>query len=186
MNIRLVALDLDDTLLDSRLRISQQTIRMLQRVVSQGVRITLATGRMFRSARPYAMELGMDVPLITYQGALVKNAVSDEVLYYRSVPGNLALKVTEIARDAGYHYQVYFNDNLYMESITPEGKAYAELAGVAPVVDRDLPKTLTAEEPTKIIIINNNVPVLQQMERHLQEHFSKRLYITRSKPNFWR
>lgn len=71
-----------------------------------------------------------------------------------------------------------------METITPEGQAYAELAGVTPVVDQDLPIRLTYEEPTKIIIINNCLPVLQQMETHLQQRFSGQLYITRSKPNF--
>lgn len=184
MAIRLVAMDLDDTLLDSRLQISDQTTRMLRRVVDQGVKITLATGRMFRSARRYAVELGMDVPLITYQGALVKSAVSDEVLYHRSVPADMSIPVVDTAREAGYHYQVYFDDHLYMESLTPEGQAYAELAGVIPVIDKDLPIRLNNREPTKIIIINSNLPALQQMETHLQQRFSEQLYITRSKPNY--
>lgn len=184
MTIRLVAMDLDDTLLDSRLQISHQTTRMLQQIVERGIKITLATGRMFRSARRYAVELGMDVPLITYQGALVKNAFSDEVLFHRCVPADMVTPVVEAAREAGYHYQVYFDDNLYMESLTPEGQAYAELAGVTPVVDRDLPIRLTYEEPTKIIIINYNLPALQQMEKQLQQRFSRQLYITRSKPHY--
>lgn len=184
MTIRLVAMDLDDTLLDSRLRISDQTTRMLQRVVDRGVKITLATGRMFRSAQRYAVQLGMDVPLITYQGALVKNAVSGEVLYHRTVPGDMVTPVIDTAREAGYHYQVYFNDILYMESLTPEGQAYAELAGVTPVVDKELPARLTNEEPTKIIIISHNLPNLQQMETQLQHRFSEQLYITRSKPHY--
>ncbi|MGE5543526.1 MAG: Cof-type HAD-IIB family hydrolase [Bacillota bacterium] len=184
MTIRLVAMDLDDTLLDSRLQISHQTARMLQRVVERGIKITLATGRMFRSAQRYAVQLGMNVPLITYQGALVKNAFSDEVLFHRKVPLNMVIPVVAAAREAGYHYQVYFDDNLYMESLTPEGQAYAELAGVTPVVDKDLLTRLTYEEPTKIIIINYNLPALQQMETQLQQRFSEQLYITRSKPHY--
>ncbi len=184
MAIRLVAMDLDDTLLDSRLQISDHTTVMLRRVVDRGIRITLATGRMFRSARRYAVQLGMDVPLITYQGALVKNAVSGEVLYHRKVPGDMIQPVIDAARAAGYHYQVYFDDNLYMECLTPEGQAYAELAGVPPMVDKDLPNRLTYEEPTKIIIINENLPALQQMEMQLQQRFSGQLYITRSKPHY--
>lgn len=184
MTIKLVAMDLDDTLLDSRLHISGQTTQMLQRVVERGIKITLATGRMFRSARRYAVELGMDVPLITYQGALVKNAFSDEILFHRKVPGDMVTPVVNAAREAGLHYQVYFDDNLYMETLTREGQAYAELAGVTPVVDKDLRTRLTYEEPTKLIIINDNLPALQQMEKQLQQRFSKQLYITRSKPQY--
>ena len=184
MTIKLVAMDLDDTLLDSRLQISGQTTRMLRQVVERGTKITLATGRMFRSARRYAVELGMDVPLITYQGALVKNAFSDEILFHRKMPGDMVTPVVNTAREAGLHYQVYFDDNLYMESLTREGQAYAELAGVTPVVDKDLPTRLTYEEPTKLIIINHNLPVLQQMETQLQQRFAKQLYITRSKPHY--
>lgn len=184
MGIKLVAIDLDDTLLDSRLQISPETIRMLQQAANRGIKITLATGRMFCSARPYAVKLGINVPLITYQGALVKKAFADEVLYHRQVPGDLAAPVVEAAREAGYHYQVYFDDNLYMERLTPEGQAYAELAGVRPVVDRDLPVRLAYEEPTKIIIISNDQRALQQMETRLKQHFAGLLYITRSKPHY--
>jgi len=184
MGIKLVAIDLDDTLLDSRLQISPETTRILQQVADRGIKITLATGRMFCSARPYAVKLGIDVPLITYQGALVKKAFADEVLYHRRVPGDMVLPVVNTAREAGYHYQVYYDDKLYMESLTPEGLAYAELAGVVPVVDRDLPVRLAYEEPTKIIIINNDQRALQQMEAELKEHFAGLLYITRSKPHY--
>ncbi len=69
MNIRLVAIDLDDTLLDSGLQISPRCFAAIKAVREKGVLVTLATGRMFRSALPYARQLNMDIPLITYQGA---------------------------------------------------------------------------------------------------------------------
>ncbi|NLL85669.1 MAG: HAD family phosphatase, partial [Syntrophomonadaceae bacterium] len=49
MSIKLVAIDLDDTLLDSRHRIPPSCITAIQRVKAQGVNIILATGRMFRA-----------------------------------------------------------------------------------------------------------------------------------------
>ena len=65
MNFRLLALDLDDTLLDDTYRISQQNYHAVRRAAAAGVLVTLATGRMFRSARRYAKKLQIDLPLIT-------------------------------------------------------------------------------------------------------------------------
>lgn len=184
MTIKLVAIDLDDTLLDSNLNISAANRDILAKVRELGVMVTLATGRMFRSARPYAVDLEMNIPLITYQGALVKNAFSDEVLYYRPVPGGLAQLVTEEAKKMGHHYQTYFDDHLYMEKLTSEGRAYAELAGVVPVIEPDLQKKVEVLEPTKIIVIHDDLTVIRQAEDHMRRMFGDRLYVTRSKPHF--
>ncbi len=184
MTIKLVAIDLDDTLLGSDLRISEGAVRSIRELRERGIRITLATGRMFRSARPYALELGMDVPLITYQGALVKNAVSDQVLFHRPVPEPWGHAVGVVAREAGCHYQAYFDDDLYMEKLTPEGQAYANLAGVTPIIEPDLLERIKAQEPTKLLIINDDIPKLQLMEAQMHRSLGDWLYITRSKPNY--
>jgi len=184
MAIKLVAIDLDDTLLGTDLKISDGAVRSIRELRERGIWITLATGRMFRSARPYALELGMDVPLITYQGALVKNAVSDQVLFHRPVPEPWGHAVGEAAREAGCFYQAYFDDNLYMERLTSEGEAYANMAGVTPVIEPDLLGRIKEQEPTKLLIINNDIPQLQQMEMQMRRSFGDRLYITRSKPYY--
>lgn len=184
MSIELIAIDLDDTLLDSRLRISESCRYALGRARDAGVKITLATGRMYRSARPYALELEMEVPLITYQGALVKTAISNEAIYYQPVPSNLALEVVKAARAYGYHYQTYLDDSLYMERLSPEGIIYSKLAGVEPVIEPDLPRRIAEEEPTKIIIVQNQFELMQRLEEDLKKEFDGLLYITRSKPNY--
>ena len=53
------------------------------KLVSMGVIVTISTGRMFRSTVPYVEQLKLDVPVITYQGALIKNAISNEVVLAR-------------------------------------------------------------------------------------------------------
>lgn len=86
MSVKLIAIDLDDTLLDSGLRISDECAKAITAAREKGVMVTIATGRMYSSALPYARQLNIDVPLITYQGAWVKNSLSEEVLYYEPVP----------------------------------------------------------------------------------------------------
>ena len=72
MSIKLLLLDLDDTLLGKDLEISPANRAALAAAAAAGVRVTLASGRMFRSMRPYAEDLNLTLPLITYNGALAR------------------------------------------------------------------------------------------------------------------
>jgi 5-amino-6-(5-phospho-D-ribitylamino)uracil phosphatase len=74
MAIRLIALDLDGTLLDSRGELSERNRAAIAQARRQGVRVALVTGRRFRDAQPIALDLGLDVPVIAHNGALTKHA----------------------------------------------------------------------------------------------------------------
>lgn len=74
MAIRLLALDLDGTLLNPRGQISERNLNAIESARAAGVRVALVTGRRFRDSRPVALELGLDVPLISHNGALTKHA----------------------------------------------------------------------------------------------------------------
>lgn len=184
MTIKLVALDLDDTLLDPNLRISEESVRSIQEVRKRGVRITISTGRMYASALPYALQLGIDVPLITYQGACVKNSLSDEVLYFKPVPTQLAREVIKFFQSSGVHCHSYFGDRLVMESLTEEGKFYSRLAGVEATMADNLLDSLDTNAALKIMAISNHEQKLLDMERKLNLKYGEKLHITRSKPYF--
>ena len=178
MRVKLVALDLDDTLLDPGLMISPQCVKAIQEVRRQGVVVTISTGRMYSSALPYAMQLKLDVPLITYQGALVKCSISGEVLYYKPVPAQYAREVMELFRDAGVHYHGYFNDRLCMERLSPEGVDYAALAGVKAVVVEDLLAEAGRQETLKIMAIINDEEAILDMQQRLRGAYGDKLHIT--------
>ena len=75
MAIRLIALDMDGTLLNSRGEISERNRRTLALARERGVRVALATGRRFRDARPLALELGLDVPLISHTASACSSTI---------------------------------------------------------------------------------------------------------------
>lgn len=179
---KIIAIDLDDTLLDDRLCVSMRNRRAIKRAVELGVVVTIATGRMFQSALPIVMDLEIEIPIITYQGALVKDIRSGEVLLNLPVPAELAMQVVEEGYKAGLHVNIYVNDRLYVDSITEEGKAYAKLAGVELNPVGNLISFLK-EEPTKILFVGNP-EFLHGLEVELQEKYGDKLYITKSKPNF--
>ena len=70
MGYKLIAADLDHTLLRDDGTVSEFTKKTIARCMDAGVGFTFATGRMYCSAQPIAEMLGIQLPLITYQGAL--------------------------------------------------------------------------------------------------------------------
>jgi hypothetical protein len=87
--VRLIAIDIDGTLLDSKGRLPNANRQAIHDAVARGVEVVLATGRSFHHARPIAERLGTPVILIVSNGALVKTADGD-TLATRPVPRHLA------------------------------------------------------------------------------------------------
>ena len=101
MPIRLIALDLDGTLLDSRGEISARNRAAVAAARARGVRVALVTGRRFRDARPLALELGLDVPVISHNGALTKHARTLETVAALLLPLAEARAVLRLGREFG-------------------------------------------------------------------------------------
>jgi len=179
---KLIAADLDDTLLDDDLRLTDPVKEAIVAVRNAGVQFTVSTGRMFRSAVPYAEELGLDLPLITYQGALVKNALSGEVLLHRPLPLIYARDIIARVHELGYHLNAYLDDVLYMENDTPEGRRYSQISGVKPELVGDLLNILD-HDPTKLLAIAGE-PQLDRLSAELTPQYAGKVHIAKSKPFF--
>ncbi len=180
--IRLVAVDLDGTLLNSDFELTPGAKEAISRARRIGVEITLCTGRMFASARRYADKLGLDLPLITYQGAFVKTSKSGKILYQRCVPLEYAREVISEGQSRKMTANVYLNDNLYVEKITPQARDYARMARVNARAVGDLLK-FVKEPPIKVLLIGDETE-LQKLEKRLKRKYRGELYITRSMPYY--
>jgi Cof subfamily protein (haloacid dehalogenase superfamily) len=98
MPIRLLALDLDGTLLNSRGTLSERNFQAIQQAREIGVHVAIATGRRFRDARPLALQLGLDVPIISHNGALTKHARTLETVSALLMPLDTARSVLKLGR----------------------------------------------------------------------------------------
>src|ERR1700733_10244783 len=78
--IRLVALDLDGTLVGSNLTVSPRVRNSIAQARARGTEITIVTGRMFAATKPFAGILGITGPLVCYQGAAIFEASTGAVL----------------------------------------------------------------------------------------------------------
>ena len=102
MSIRLLALDLDGTLLTPRGELTARNRAAVQAARAGGVYVTVVTGRRFRDARPLVLQLGLDdVPLISHNGALTKHVHTLETVSATLLPEAAARAVVNVGRDAG-------------------------------------------------------------------------------------
>lgn len=70
--IRMIALDIDGTLVDEDLVLRDRTVAAIRAAVRRGIHVALVTGRMTSSATRFAETLGLTAPVIGYQGALIR------------------------------------------------------------------------------------------------------------------
>ncbi len=184
MTIRLVAMDLDDTLLRNDWTISPRVVKAIQKAQAQGVKMTIATGRMPISTRPYALQLGVDVPVITYHGAMIQQVLSGEILFRRVIPSALAAEIVEDVAKRGIYGQVYLKDRVVASQLNEWSREYAKIASVH-IEERDL-SVLLSQEPEgveKILLIGEEA-VLDQLALYLKQGYGKKVHITKSKPRF--
>ncbi|BCG60825.1 Cof-type HAD-IIB family hydrolase [Paenibacillus sp. URB8-2] len=109
---RLLALDMDGTLLNDEQVITPDTVKWIHRAVDAGIHVCLSTGRSFDSAYPYAEQLGLKTPMVTVNGSEVWRAPHE--LYRRSMMDpELVKQMHEIAVESGIWFWAYAVDGVY-------------------------------------------------------------------------
>lgn len=99
--IKLIALDLDGTLLNSRGNIPEKNIKAIQEAERSGVLVTIATGRRFRDALPIAQQLNLNAPVICHNGALLKYADSLETVAVSLLENKTVKEILRVGKEFG-------------------------------------------------------------------------------------
>ena len=99
--IKLLALDLDGTVLNSSGEIPDENRRAIRAAEGAGVLVIIATGRRFRDARSVGLELELNAPLITHNGALLKYARSLETVEADLISTETCLEVIRVGKQFG-------------------------------------------------------------------------------------
>ncbi|HTX60264.1 MAG TPA: Cof-type HAD-IIB family hydrolase [Verrucomicrobiae bacterium] len=180
---KLVAFDLDGTLIGRDLAISPRVLESVAKMRAAGIAGCIATGRMYRATIPFARKLEFDAPVVCYQGAAVIDPQSDEVLSHCAVPNDVVLEIVTAAEAAGVHLQLYRNDEYYCERRDRFSDLYSSLAGTEPVVVPSLRETFAYSDSTKAVIVAD-APDAQRWEQRMRELLGARAYVTRSLPEF--
>ncbi len=181
VNYKLLTLDLDGTALSADLSVHPEVARAIAAAQAQGVRVTLATGRMFQSTLPYAHELNIRDPLICYQGALVRDPISGEVYQHVATPSAPAAEAVGMLLEQDLFTIAYIDERLCVAERRPELDLYLTWhpEGVEVVVEPDLAALVAEQAPTKLLFVADP-PVVEREMARLAAHFAGRLSAVRS------
>lgn len=188
-DIRLLVLDIDGTMAGESNTIRPEVVDAVQAVKSKGIAVAIATGRMYCSALRFYQQLQLSLPLLAYQGAMIKNPATGEVIRHWPVPKQIALKLlddfeqTERAHLLSIHF--YINDQLYVREVTAETAAYSQRSGVTPIAVGDLRNVLD-QDPTKVLALSQNTDLIDYLlDSFKQQYTPAELYFTKSVATFF-
>ena len=114
---KLLAIDLDGTLLNSYGEVSEKTKEALLKVKNQGIEVILASGRPISSTESLAVELGIDNYLISGNGSAVYDIKKQEIIYDRFLTKKQVLEIAEICETNSFFYNVYTEDEVIASSL---------------------------------------------------------------------
>jgi Cof subfamily protein (haloacid dehalogenase superfamily) len=118
--VRLVALDLDGTLLTRASSVSDGNAAAVREAVAAGVHVVFATSRWYALAKHTADALGVTSPIICHNGAMVRSPIDDARLLELDVPAAAAVEIAAIADEARYESMVTVDDVTHMITKRPD------------------------------------------------------------------
>ena len=191
----LILLDLDGTLIDSRLQLCARTRDSVRSAVARGLPVIVVTGRMYRSALPWARELGVTTPLVCYNGAVVRELPTPrspaldgvplgELHFEDSLDPAVAMHALDIARRGGWHVQAYLDEQLLCEEDRPEAHLYARIAQVAITFVQNLGPLVSERGTTKVLCVVDDREEAARCEATLRKGLGSSARVTRSLPPF--
>ena len=111
--IKLIATDIDGTILKHNFEFNQEVKDCIKKLTNDGIKVVLVTGRMHAATDYIAEELGLETPIVSYQGGLIKH--ENKILYEKNLDPQYAKEIMKWAKKNGIHLNLYMNDRLYVE-----------------------------------------------------------------------
>ncbi len=181
--IKMVATDIDGTILRGDFGFSPAVKSCVKDLCEHGVKVVLVTGRMHCAALKLANELGLNTPIVSYQGGMIKeNSLDGKVYYNKYLEPEYARKIINWARENGIHINLYMDDVLYVEKDDEIIRQYTEARYISYKVS--LFNDLKFEKINKILLIDYaNPEKVNQWVKYLNKEYPQ-LYVVTSTPYF--
>ena len=182
MDCKMMAVDIDGTLLNSKDKITEKTKEAIKKAVDKGLVFTISTGRPIQAVKPINEELGLDLPFITYNGAMVVMGKSKEILYSCSLNKKDALDIFQLGNSYGTTVMIWSRNRLYANRIDDRVCKYGEKAFTKPVLVDDIGKI--AEAGITKILWYEKVDTINRMFSEAGGYLNDTVNFHTSKPFF--
>lgn len=179
--IKMVATDIDGTIVKWGCAYSDGVKDCIKKLCDKGIKVVLVTGRMHCATTHVAKDLGIETPIVSYQGGLIKDQKGD-TLYQQNLDKITAKEIIKWARKNNIHINLYLDDKLYVEEDNDFVRKYTDGKFISyEVCSFD---DLNIENVNKILAIDfNDEHRVTSWVKELQKDFPQ-LYIVKSTPYF--
>lgn len=192
-DIRLLVLDIDGTIAGGSNQVSPVVLETIRQVQQRGIQVAIATGRMYQSAVRFHQAVGSTLPLMAYQGALIKDPHRQTLVRHTPLPRPLLLELLAFLQpleaQQALSIHLYIDDQLHVRAIIDDTEAYAARSGVKPVAVGDLAQLLRQNQTlttTKLLALSADTSlILEILDRLGQRYRIDELYLTRSVDTFF-
>lgn len=181
-DVRLLVLDIDGTILDESNRIRSSVAKAIHSARRRGVAVALATGRQYQSSLIAYESIGSTLPLICYEGALIREPETGFVHRHWPLDPHVAAQVldhTELLRLSGQvSVQFHLRDDIYVSNLNGAAVKYFEASKVVPIVVNDLWQLLN-RAITKVMVLSDEAELITRISNDLK--YSCRTQVMRYK-----
>lgn len=176
---KLIAIDLDGTLLNSYGQISEKNKLALNNAKEKGIQIVLASGRTTDSVKSIANEIGVQNYIICGNGSLIYDLQKEEIIYDKFIEKKKALQIIDICEKNSIYYNIYtenmviaktLNNNVlfyYQENANKPDNKKTKINIVQDIYE--YVKNLENQNILKITISDNDVIIFNSIIRKLKE-----------------
>ncbi|MBP5450945.1 MAG: HAD family phosphatase [Treponema sp.] len=187
LDVKLIALDLDDTLLDSHQEISDETVHTLRRAASLGIYIVLCSGRAEDAILPFVRKLEIAGTqsgryIIAVNGCSIYDLHQRKRIYNQMVAPEILLHANRRAKEMGLVTEVYDPDTIHTEEETKWTRLDVDLCHLKMNVVKDYEEFL--KQGFVKMLIPGEPELLQKLQARLKADFGGRASVFISKPYF--
>ncbi|GAB4257636.1 Cof-type HAD-IIB family hydrolase [Thermincola ferriacetica] len=179
---KLIVSDLDGTIFDQTYTLAAELKEAVIKARGRGCEFTFATGRLYPSAVQYARELGLKVPLITYNGALIRNPVTDETVLEVPLPRGKAGEIVKLTDGQPVMRFIFRDDIVFTDTEEVFTRPYADALGVKFVYVRRLASVL--DKDPIMITLRAEPEEIKKWTAIFRDRFAGQLYLANSRPFF--
>jgi Cof subfamily protein (haloacid dehalogenase superfamily) len=186
--IRLIALDIDGTIIGDDHEIAERTVRAVRAAMDRDVAVSLVTGRMVSSAMRFATDLGLTGPIVGYQGGLIRAMPMPDtrrlgkLLLHTPLPAEAARSILAWTRARGLDPHVNHLERFILRADDPRADDYSAFMGARAELVPDLLEAI--DHPVTKILAVGEPPVPVDVAPLARAEFAGRADVTISHPRF--
>ncbi|WP_352417970.1 Cof-type HAD-IIB family hydrolase [Proteiniborus sp.] len=179
MKYRLIAIDMDGTLLNSDNEVSERNKAAIKDASDKGIHVVITTGRVFVSAKYYARILGLKTPIIACNGAYIRDLDSGNILFEDFIRNEDCKSLVKAAEEDGMYYHLYDDYNFYTKELRHTSMKYYKWNENQAPEDRininlssDLPEKIESNNINiyKMVVIDDDIVKLNKFRKKISQN----------------